>query len=190
LDISEKKRALREKIMQKVAALSESYTTASDKQICEAVLKTPEYQKAKTVFCYVGRKSEINTRPILEDVLQSGKRLCVPKCVAKGVMEARQITSFDDLVLAKFGLLEPLDDCALVLPSEIDFVVVPCAACNLSGHRLGFGGGFYDRYLKEADFFKCMICRQALICEEIPMEDHDLIPDMLITEERIIDFRI
>jgi len=184
--IYENKRALREKITEKIAGLPESYATAADKKICEAVINTAEYQRAETVFCFVGRKNEIDTKPILEDILRSGKRLCVPKCVAKGIMEARQITSLDDLSLAKFGLLEPRDSCELVLPSEIYFAVVPCVTCDLSGRRLGFGGGYYDRYLSESGFFTCMVCRHKLISEEIPTDSYDIIPDMLITEEVII----
>ena len=186
IDISEKKRALREEFTLKAAALPGSYTGPADKLICEAVIKTAEYQNAETVFCFIGRSSEIDTRPIIENALGSGKRLCVPKCVATGVMEARRITGFDELAPAKFGLLEPVDSCALVLPPEIDFAVVPCAACSPKGLRLGFGGGYYDRYLSGACFFTCVICRSELLCEEIPTESHDITPDMLITEDRLI----
>ena len=187
--ISEQKRVLREKIIQKAAGLPESYTGSADRLICEAVIKTAEYQSAETVFCFVGRSGEIDTRPILEDALKSGKRLCVPKCVAKGIMEARRITGLDELFPAKFGLLEPKGLSEAVLPAEIEFAVVPCVTCNYSGHRLGFGGGFYDRYLSEAGFFTCMICRKELICDEIPIESHDFIPDMLITEDTVKIFR-
>ena len=182
MDISEKKRALRDEYIRKAAALPESYTGPTDKQICGAVIATGEYQRAETVFCFVGRSGEINTRPIIEDALRLGKRLCVPKCVANGVMEARRIKSLDELVPAKFGLLEPADFSETVLPFEIDFAVIPCVTCNFLGHRLGFGGGYYDRYLPEGGFFSCMICRRQLICEEIPMDDHDIIPTLLITE--------
>ena len=184
--VYENKRALREKIKEMAAGLPESYATAADKKICEAVINTAEYQRAETVFCFVGRKNEIDTKPILEDILRSGKRLCVPKCIAKGIMEARQITSLNDLSLVNFGLLEPRDSCELVLPSEIDFAVVPCVTCDLKGRRLGFGGGYYDRYLSAADFFSCMVCRHKLISEEIPTDSYDIIPDMLITEEFVL----
>jgi len=182
-DILTDKRILRQKLMEKAAGLPESYTARADKQICEAVIKTAEYQNAKTVFCFVGRSTEINTRPILEDALRSGKCLCVPKCYGKGVMEAKRITGFDDLYPAKVGLLEPLDSAELIIPTRIDFAVVPCVACSPSGLRLGFGGGYYDKYLSNAGFFSCMICRKELLCDEIPTESHDVVPDMLITED-------
>jgi len=186
MDILKEKRELREKIIEKARCLPKGYTTEADKKICEAVIGLPEYQRANTVFCFVGRDAEIDTRPILEDVLRSGKRLCVPKCIAKSVMEARRIEGFEDLAPAKFGLLEPVDACETVLPSGIDFIVVPCATCNTSGCRLGFGGGYYDNYLSAAGAFTCMICRDELLCEEIPMESHDFIPNMLITEKRTV----
>lgn len=187
LDVSEKKRALREQTMEKAGRLPESYTAMADRQICEAVIGTPEYQSARTVFCFVGRDSEIDTRPILDDALQSGKILCVPKCIARGVMEARRITGYDDLALAKFGLLEPASRCDIVLPRDIDFVVVPCVTCNLFCERLGFGGGYYDTYLSASGFFTCMICRHELLFDEIPMEGHDVVPNMLITEKQTVN---
>ena len=179
----EKKRVLREETALKVAALPKSYTASADKRICEAVIGTSEYQRAQTVFCFVGRDNEINTYPILIDALRSGKCICAPKCVADGLMEARQVTGLDDLALAKFGLMEPVDSCKVIMPSEIDFAVIPCLTCDIFGHRLGFGGGYYDRYLSNSTFFTCMICRRELIREKIPWESHDIIPDMLISED-------
>jgi len=183
LAISDEKRELREMLKLRAAALPESYTRRADKQICGSVISTPEYKQAKTVFCFVGRPAEIDTRLILEDALRSGKRLCVPKCVSDGVMEARLITSLSDLSPAKHGLLEPdPSKSGLVFPQEIDFAVIPCVTCDHFGSRLGFGGGYYDRYLQGADFFKCMVCRSELISEKVPRESFDVIPDMLITE--------
>ena len=182
MNIQQEKRALREELKYQNAVLPKSYTEQADKRICESVIRTAEYQKAKTVFCFVGRTYEIDTYPIIEDALQSGKRLCVPKCVDKGIMEARRIMSSDDLAKAKYGLLEPGLSCALILPAEIEFAVIPCVTCNYTGYRLGTGGGYYDRYLEGADFFTCMICREKLIREIIPQGDKDVIPLMLITE--------
>lgn len=184
----EGKSKLREEVQRKAASLPPHYLNHSAEEICRTVLNLEEYKRAGAVFSFVGRPFEINTKPIIEDALMSGKILCAPKCIAKGVMDARQILDFDDLEEARLGLLEPKDSCKVILPSEIDFALIPCVSCDMSGHRLGFGGGYYDRYLRETHFFKCVICRQELILENVPWEAHDVIPDLLVTETCLIRF--
>ena len=99
------KSELRALIAQQVAALPPDYCREADGAICRHVLDWEVYRQAKAVFCYVGTDREIDTRPILRDALDRGKVLAVPLCVAKGVMEARQIRSLDDLVPGKYGIV-------------------------------------------------------------------------------------
>lgn len=186
MTISEKKRALRAEIKKRIPSIPAEQWKSAEQEICRKILELPEYQNADTIFCFVGREDEINTRPILADAWASGKRVCVPKCLRLGVMEAREIGSLDELIEVRLGLLEPGDESRCIPPGEIGFAVIPCASCNLSGHRLGFGGGFYDRYLRNAVFFRCLICRHELLTAGIPMEEHDVIPDMVITERETV----
>ena len=88
----EEKQFLRSRMRELEAQLSAKYKAASSQAICTHLTAMPEYQAADTVFCFVGTAREIDTRPILEDALAAGKRLCVPLCVAKGIMELREIT--------------------------------------------------------------------------------------------------
>lgn len=186
MSLTEEKRELRKRMMEKMETLPAVYAAESGAEICRRVLALEEYKQASVIFCFVGRSAEIDTSPIIEDALATGKVLCVPKCISKGVMEARQIFGYGDLMEARLGLLEPGAHSKLVLPSEIDFAVAPCVTCNLKGHRLGFGGGFYDQYLAQASFFACLVCREALLCENIPMEAHDQTPNMVITEKHMV----
>ena len=110
------KSELRALIAQQVAALPPDYCREADGAICRHVLDWEVYRQAKAVFCYVGTDREIDTRPILRDALDRGKVLAVPLCVAKGVMEARQIRSLENLVPGKYGILEPGPDCPLAAP--------------------------------------------------------------------------
>ena len=138
------KSELRALIARQVAALPPDYCREADGAICRHVLDWEVYRQAKAVFCYVGTDREIDTRPILRDALDRGKVLAVPLCVAKGVMEARQIRSLEDLVPGKYGILEPGPDCPLVAPEALDLALVPCSTGSRSGRRLGYGGGYYD----------------------------------------------
>ena len=114
------KSELRALIARQVAALPPDYCREADGAICRHVLDWEVYRQAKAVFCYVGTDREIDTRPILRDALDRGKVLAVPLCVAKGVMEARQIRSLENLVPGKYGILEPGPDCPLVAPEALD----------------------------------------------------------------------
>ena len=113
----------------------------------------------------------------------------MPLCVAKGVMEARQIRSLENLVPGKYGILEPGPDCPLVAPEALDLALVPCSTGSRSGRRLGYGGGYYDRFLPRTTCPKALLCRGRLVREDIPTEDHDQLMDFLVTEEGLTSCR-
>lgn len=135
----------------------------------------------------MGTEDEINTKPIIEDILKRGKRAGVPKCISKGIMEVYEIHSMDDLAPGKYGILEPVDTCEKISPKEIDLALIPCLSCGRDGHRLGYGGGYYDRYLNQVKGTLAVLCRRALMCDEIPTEDHDKNMDFVICEEGILN---
>lgn len=182
--IKEQKKQLRKKIKEKLALLSLEYCKFADKQIFKKLAALKVYQEAKVVFCYVGTKDEINTMPILKDILNQGKRLGVPKCISYGIMEVYEITSLDELQSGAYGILEPMKGCRLIKPEEIEFACIPCLTCSKDGKRLGYGGGFYDRYLPKLSCEKVVLCRSALMEEEIPMDEYDVKIDIVITDEK------
>lgn len=179
----EEKQMLRIRIRQLERELPTSYKQKSDQAICAHLLSLPDYLEAETVFCFVGTVREINTRPVLEDALSRGKRLCVPLCTSiPGIMELRMIRSMEDLSAGTYGILEPHQDCPLVAVDEVDFAVLPCLTCNHAGHRLGQGGGYYDRFLSAFRGSAVLICRERLIREEIPLEPLDVPVPWIVTE--------
>ena len=178
----EEKQNLRRIIRELERGLSPRYRQASSQAICAHMMAMPEYQDADTVFCFVGTAHEIDTKPILEDVLQRGKTLCVPLCVTPGHFEVRQITALSQLVPGTMGILEPTQDCPLVTVDSIDFAIVPCLTCNHNGQRLGKGGGYYDRFLSHYRGGTVMVCQEKLIREEIPVEPHDYPIHWVLTE--------
>ncbi|MBR2896134.1 MAG: 5-formyltetrahydrofolate cyclo-ligase [Oscillospiraceae bacterium] len=176
------KRTLRARIAEQVHALDSAYCADADAAICAAVWESELYKNAVTMFCYIGTDREIDTRALLERALADGKRLALPLCVGKGIMEARAIQSLDDLVAGKFNIPAPHADCPVVAPEAFDLVIVPCSTGNAKGQRLGYGGGFYDRYLGKTQCPKVLLCREKLVTEDIPVEEHDLVMDYLTTE--------
>ena len=180
------KKELRTQIADEVKNLSADYCESADAAICRAVWESELYQKASTMFCYIGTDREIDTKALLLRALADGKRLALPLCVGKGIMEAREIKSLDDLVSGKFGIPAPGEQCPVVAPEVFDLVIVPCSTGNEKGQRLGYGGGFYDRYLGRTSCPKALLCRKQLVKADIPVEEHDLIMDYLATEDGLV----
>ena len=184
---TEEKQQLRRTMRALESGLSARYKEESSRAIAGNLLAMPEYQEAGTVFCFVGTDREIDTRPILEDILAAGKRLCVPLCTGKGIMELRQVTDLRQLVPGAYGILEPPADAPIVAVDEVDFAVMPCLTCNRLGQRLGRGGGYYDRFLSHYRGGTVLLCREKLIREEIPLEPRDMPVPWVLTERGLYE---
>jgi len=185
------KMGLRTSIKEKRRHLPQDYCRESDRQIRERVESLAAYQKAARIFCYVSTEEEVDTRTFLEDALKDGKRVAVPKCRkvsqggTKGIMDAVEIRSLDDLQPGAYGILEPKDGCWVVPSDQLQLCIVPCLAASKNGGRLGYGGGYYDRYLPLTGGIKVVLCREELVLEDVPLESHDCRMDMLVTEKQI-----
>lgn len=121
--------------------------------------------------------------PILKAALKQNKRVCVPYCLNSGTMKALQINSLEDLCLGRFNILSPKETAAEILPQEIDLAIIPCLGADNKGGRIGKGAGYYDRFLTQCHnaCYKVILCREELICENIPFEKHDIKADILIS---------
>ena len=183
----EEKQQLRAIVRRLEAALTPEYKAKSSRAIVRRLLAMPEYQEAQAVFCFVGTDREIDTRPILEDILAAGKVLCIPLCTAPGVMEPRQVTDLGQLSPGAFGVLEPPAGAPAVPVDAIDFAALPCVTCNYQGHRLGHGGGYYDRFLSQFRGGTVLLCREQLIRQEIPVEPHDYPVPWVLTERGLYE---
>ncbi len=180
------KKILRKEVKQSILKLNSEYCEEANARIIDYIISWKEYVDADTVFCFVGTDTEINTTRILEHALRQGKRLGVPRCIQKGIMEVYEIKSLNDLEEGSYGILEPRAGTPLIRPEEIRLALVPCLTCNEKGQRLGYGGGFYDRYLARTDARRAVLCRSALIRESIPSDRYDLDMDYVITEKGIV----
>ena len=118
-------------------------------------------------------------------MLAARKRLCVPLCTGKGQMEARVIRSLDELRPGHMGILEPPSDAFCVSPETIDFCVVPCLCATPDGARLGYGGGYYDRYLEYYQGPAILVCPDRLLQPRGPVDLHDRRVRRVATETQI-----
>lgn len=153
-----------------------------DAAIRQRLLSLPEYQRAQSVFCFVSMPEEIDTLPFLQAVLDAGKTLCVPRCLPGGQMSLCQIHSLRQLRPGAFGILEPLEEAPRLPPAAVDFAVIPCLSATRSGLRLGRGGGYYDRFLLAYTGSAALVCREAMLLPELPVEAHDRSVPLIVTE--------
>ena len=181
------KQELRCAVFEKNAALGEQEKKLSDKAIAERLLALREYENANCIFTYIGVGDEVMTDAITENLFSEGKRVCVPFCHGKGIMDAVEISSKEELVPGKYNIPEPCDISHTVAPESLDLVIVPGVAFGEDGSRLGRGGGYYDRFLKAcSNAKKIALCREINIRETVPREKHDEFVDIIVTEKRVI----
>lgn len=179
------KSALRKQLLKIRSELPAEYCRTADRAILQNLLAMAEYRQADTIFTYVSTKEEVDTRNLLEHALSQKKTVAVPRCLEKGIMKAYRITHLEELHPGKYGILEPSEECEELRPWEIDLAVIPCVACSRNGIRLGYGGGYYDRYLPQTSACKIVLCRQQMLWDNVPQEPHDCPVDMVITETGI-----
>ena len=143
------KKTLRKETIAAMKGLPESVKAEADSQLTQRFIQLPAFQEAKTLATYLSMGHEFSTASLIQAALQLGKRVCVPRTYPQGRME---FVEYDPNILEKtrFGLLEPNEKGKLVDKSEIDLIHVPGVVFQSKGYRIGYGGGYYDRYL--ADF--------------------------------------
>ena len=143
------KKILRNKTIAAMKELPQSVKAEADSQLTQRFIQLPAFQEAKTLATYLSMGHEFSTASLIQAALQLGKRVCVPRTYPQGRME---FVEYDPDILEKtrFGLLEPNEKGKLVDKSQIDLIHVPGLVFQSKGYRIGYGGGYYDRYL--ADF--------------------------------------
>lgn len=179
------KRFLRTSALAKLAYLHPHDKKAQDEAILARLYAQKEYQDAHTIFAYVGMPHEIETRPLLRRILADGKILALPLCITKQQMEARIVTSLNQLQKNAYGMESPLPECEYLAPEKIDLAIIPCLAATTQGDRIGHGGGYYDRYLAEYLPPSVILCRECCLLQQFPHEPHDIQIPWVISEKEI-----
>ena len=184
-----RKERLRKRVWAVRMGLDRDQVKASGQAILERILGLEAYRRAKLVHTYVSSKeNEVDTRALICTCLKQGKRVAVPVVMSGTKTLAHAlIDGLDQLVVGPWGLAQPDPAVATWLPAEarIDLVVVPGLAFDRRGHRIGWGGGYYDRFLAQVQAVKIGLCYDALVLDCIPGEPHDVPVDMVVAETAI-----
>jgi 5-formyltetrahydrofolate cyclo-ligase len=186
--VRKKSIALRNNLEKNDVLLRSKYIAQSLNQIKYVI-------NAKTIMCYVSFGNEVDTHSLIKQWICEGKQVSVP-CIANGTrnpgfMHAIEIANFNELTpCGKYGILEPpLLQGNIIDPNIFDVIIVPGSAFDINKNRMGYGAGFYDRYLSKVsrECQKIGIGFDFQVLEEIPYEEYDVPLDLVVTEKRIIE---
>lgn len=159
-----------------------------DSLVAQNLLSLDEIKKADTVLCYISLDDEICTDEIVRVLLDSGKRVGAPYCVDNnGNMDFYYITDFDDLRIQSFGVREPvIEKCKKVTSFDNTIIILPGLCFDPNGNRLGYGKGYYDRFLQIHSLISVGLCYNSLIVKKVPTDMYDKKADIIVTENDII----
>ena len=176
------KKDIRRNILKARTAYPEECKNSAAKVITEKLLKHPWFRNAEVLYCYVDFRGEVSTRMLIEEAWRLGKKVCVPKVFGDD-MKFFQIQSFEELAPGTFGVPEPVD---MDIPVEEDgLMIMPGAAFDLERNRIGYGRGYYDRYLsKHSCLHTIAIAYDLQIVPHIEAQELDIRPELIITETR------
>lgn len=155
-----------------------------DKLIRKNLRELDLYKKARSVFVFISYRSEVDTKGIIDDILADGKKLLVP-LVKGSEMIAVEVKGIDDLEPNKMGILEPKDGEEV---TEVDLTLTPGLAFDKAGYRLGYGGGYYDKFFSKVDTIRMGIGYYDQFVESLVHEDYDKPLQYLVTDRGLIKF--
>ncbi|MBW7888559.1 MAG: 5-formyltetrahydrofolate cyclo-ligase [Bacteroidetes bacterium] len=184
------KREIRTEILEKRKSLSSDEVVIRSHQIVQQLFSINEVQTAKKIHCYVSALSnEVRTEEILKYILAEKRQLYVPKIQKQNKnLSSIQINSLSELDKGTMGIPEPCNENA-VQQIAFDVIIVPLLAVDNNGNRIGFGGGYYDRFLSSVEGIKIGICYDFQLLPEIPSEPHDVRLDIIAAESHVIRCR-
>jgi len=176
------KKALRREIGEKKRALSEAQIEARSRVLADRLFAAEQYRQCKSLYAYLSFNQEVRTSPIIERAWADGKRVAVPKVVGNEMVFI-WIDSFDNLApQGAYNITEPIED-GPVADDATALVLMPGLAFDPEGRRVGYGGGYYDRFLeKEPDHPLVALCYDFQLVDHLEVEAHDVPVDVVITD--------
>ncbi|MCX5642313.1 MAG: 5-formyltetrahydrofolate cyclo-ligase [Candidatus Omnitrophica bacterium] len=171
-------------------SLTEKEVAARSERIKKCVLHDPDFKKAEVIALYASFRNEVNTMNLIKEALSVAKKIGLPKTnIRTRALTFYLVKDLSDLCAGAYGIPEPNENCKLLPASEINLVIMPGIAFDETGCRIGFGGGYYDRFLRQVPpaIKKIALAYEfQILKEKIPDLAKDAKIDKIITEERVI----
>lgn len=162
-----------------------------DDSIISRLIEMDEFKSANLIMLYMALDGEINVDSLVDYAHLKGKDVAVPYCVDNnGNMEFYYINNLDELKIGSFGVREPNIDLAKkVTCYDNSVIIVPAIAFDELGYRLGYGKGYYDRFLQNYPFISIGLCYNSFVQKQLPINEYDMRVDYIITDTRLIDIK-
>lgn len=190
-DIRQYKTELRNFIKEERRNLDPQEKAALDSGVCRNVARLYQYKSAKTILVYVSTPIEVDTYMIIENALNDGKRVAVPRCIPETrLMEFHYINSMSELKPGTFGVLEPDENAPTVDNFEGCLMLLPALSLDYLGFRLGYGKGYYDRYMSRYTGACAGICYSMDVRRHMYHGRYDRPVDVIVTERWIKDVSV
>ena len=191
MDMKEEKRAIRAGIKAQKAALTPEFVEDYSRRVTELLCAQPEYAAAQVIYAYLTFNEELRTEFLIRRAWADGKRVAVPRVLGKGWMEFYYIDSLEGFITSSLGVPEPPEDPAKLADEPEVLLLMPGLAFDRKHDRIGYGGGFYDRYLerymaKGTKFYKPALAYDFQIVDHIPAGSFDVKVDAVFTADEII----
>ena len=183
MSVNTQKAALRKHLLEKRDATSAELRVISSVKIHENLKKISSYSNSQNIACYFPIGSEVDTQQIMLNVLKQGKNLFLPRIVNSDI-EFYIVSDLEKLEKGSFEIMEPKDSCERA--KKIDCVLIPTVGVSKLGIRLGYGKGYYDRFLSSTDAVKISLTYSKQIVKSIPNDSHDIKIDWIVTEDENI----
>ena len=181
------KQALRKQFREKRRTLHPDHREEKNILITRKLLELQEFKDAKSVLFYGSIPEEADTHKAIQKSFDLNKNVYVPKVNGEH-LKICPLLDLEELKPGDLGILEPCEPISQAHPKDIDLIVIPGLAFDQKGHRLGQGGGHYDRLLKETKGFKVGLAFDEQVTEELPTEVHDVPLDLLLTDSHSFIF--
>lgn len=181
------KKTIRAECIQIRNKLSGKWRRNADYSIARRLFESAVFEQCKTVFCYVSRSDEIDTRSIIEGALSLGKTVAVPRTVgSERRMEFIQIGGLHELKPGNFNILEPTENVERIQQGDNHTLcLIPALCTDKNGHRIGYGGGYYDRFLSNFPGESAVLVYSFLSETQLPVEPYDIPVGWIVTETGI-----
>ncbi len=183
------KASLRKEILAKRDSIPPAEKKIKDKEIEERLFLLPEFKTAKTIFFFASFRTEVDTFGMIRISLEEGKRVVLPR-VEGQALGLYEIKGLDELITGYMKIPEPsvLTDDRKVTINDVDAIIIPGAAFDQTGNRIGYGGGFYDRLLAQLQKPVPIIAPtyEEQVIESVPTDPHDKKVNIIVTDSREI----
>ena len=187
MEDNSKKIPLRNLLLEKRDNTSFDLLKIASKKIQKRLKRIYAFKNAQRIGAYYPIGSEILTQDIIQELLSNSKEVFLPKVIGDKV-EFRKIVDFSSLEKGNFDIMEPKEDCKT--EDKLDVILIPTVGITPKGTRLGYGHGFYDRFLAENKTTTISLTLEKQIVKNIPKSKHDIIIDWIVTEDKILQTQI